>query len=191
MRAVRLREQVRRWAVDGVDIVQLREKQLESGELFALTVTVLDDLRRIAQEAKDSPRTRLLVNSRPDIAAAAGADGVHITAHHGALTPAQARQVFAGAARSRCLVSVSCHTMEEVALACKAGADIILFGPVFEKRVAGKLVTAGLGLAQLREAAGLAGTVPVLALGGVTEADAAACIASGAAGVAGIRLFAG
>jgi thiamine-phosphate pyrophosphorylase len=64
-----------------------------------------------------------------------------------------------------------------------------LFGPVFEKRVEGIVVVAGVGLERLREACAAAGGIPVLALGGVTWESAERCVAAGAAGVAGIRLF--
>jgi thiamine-phosphate pyrophosphorylase len=70
-------------------------------------------------------------------------------------------------------------------------ADYILFGPIFEKRVAGELLHEGIGLERLGEACRCAEEIPVLALGGVTPANAGACIAAGAAGVAGIRMFDG
>jgi thiamine-phosphate pyrophosphorylase len=79
--------------------------------------------------------------------------------------------------------------VEEVRRAREGGADLIVFGPVFEKRVEGEVVVAGVGLGLLAEACEVAGGVPVVALGGVTEENVARCIESGAAGVAGIRLF--
>jgi len=66
---------------------------------------------------------------------------------------------------------------------------MVLFGPVFEKRVEGELVVRGLELMMLQAACVIAGKLPVLALGGVTAENAAACVQAGAAGVAGIRLF--
>ena len=165
------------------------KKRLESGELVALAMMAMQVLREVAAERGGVRTTRLLVNGRPDIAAAAGADGVHLTAKTGELTPGQVRQVFLGAGLPSCFVSVSCHTVQEVAAGCQAGADLILFGPVFEKRVGTELVTAGLGLRHLSEACVLARRVPVLALGGVTEQNTPSCLAAGAAGIAGIRLF--
>ena len=67
---------------------------------------------------------------------------------------------------------------------------MILFGPVFEKRVDGELVIAGVGLQALHEACVAAGEIPVLALGGVTAELIEDCLRAGAKGVAGIRLFA-
>lgn len=184
-RRSRFVEQMRRWASQSVDFVQLREKSLDGGELLALARAAMDVLRHAG-----AGTTRLLVNGRPDIAAAAGAHGVHLPSRPGELTPPQVRRVFAAARRPDPFLSISCHTAAEVFGARKAGADLILFGPVFEKRAAGELVAEGLGLGRLSEAAALAQPFPLLALGGVTAENAPACLAAGAAGIAGIRLFA-
>ena len=77
----------------------------------------------------------------------------------------------------------------DIAHARHNAADFILFGPVFEKRIDGELVTSGVGLEALSFACAIAQHVPVLALGGITSQSSAACLASGAIGVAGIRLF--
>ncbi len=134
-------------------------------------------------------KTKLLVNGRADVAVAAGADGVHLTSRPGELTAEQVRRVFAAAGRGAPLVSASCHTLEDVRRAVDGGVDLVLSGPVFEKRVAGEVVVAGVGLEALREACTAAAGKPVLALGGVTWENAALCLEAGAAGVAGIRLF--
>ena len=192
-RRLRLAEQVRRWAVEGVDIVQLREKQLDSGEMLELAKIAMGVLRGTALAfggASGAKRTKLVINGRADVAAAAAADGVHLTARSGELTPGQAKAVFARANHPSCLVSVSCHSVAEVVSARDAGADLILLGPVFEKRIRGVIISTGLGVSELSTACSVAGSIPVLALGGVTEGNAPACLAAGAAGVAGIRLFA-
>src|SRR5215831_9288089 len=80
-----------RWAAEGIDFVQIREKDLGAGELAELT-------RRVMVAVRESgSRTKVLVNSRVDVAMAAEADGVHLTSAEGALTAAQVRRVFAGA----------------------------------------------------------------------------------------------
>lgn len=186
-RRLRLEEQLLRWAVDGVDTVQLREKHLNTGELFALAAAAQVVLGSLPQHIG---RPRLLINSRLDIALATGADGVHLSAAPGALTPAQTRAAFTAAGKPRCLVSISCHTLGEVARAGQDKADLILFGPVFEKRVAGKVVVEGKGLPLLRDACLTAAATPVLALGGVNPERVAACLEAGAAGFASIRAFA-
>jgi thiamine-phosphate pyrophosphorylase len=170
-----------RWAAEGVDFVQLREKHLAAGELSKLARAMLPLFNGTA--------TKLLVNARADVPAATGADGVHLTAHPDELTPEQVRRVFALAGRAAPVVSVSCHSVAEVARAAAASVDLILYGPVFEKRVAGEIIVAGVGLDALREACLAASGVPVLALGGITKDNTVACLDAGAAGVAGIRLF--
>ncbi len=129
--------------------------------------------------------TRVLVNSRLDVAIAAGADGVHLTGGPGELRPEQVRQLFPEA-----VISVSCHSVEEVARAAGRGVDAILYGPVFGKSVQGVGVAHGAGIEGLRVACEAANDASVLALGGVTMAMSKACAEAGAAGIAGIRLFA-
>ena len=184
---MRLQTALGRWAVDSVDIVQLREKGLNTGELFALATAAVDTLRGLPGNLV---RPRLLISTRVDIALAAEFDGVHLSAQPGALTPAQVRTVFAGAGRQHYLISSSCHTLEEVAQARDGGADLILFGPVFEKSVAEQIVVEGKGLPLLREACRRAWPARVLALGGVTPARWNACGEAGAVGFASIRAFA-
>jgi thiamine-phosphate pyrophosphorylase len=169
-----------RWAADGIDFVQLREKDLEAGALAELA-------RKLV--AAVGAHTKLLVNGRADVAVAAGAAGVHLTAHPEELTPSQVRWIFKLAGAETPIISVSCHTVAELERARDSGADAILFGPMFEKRVDGDVVVEGLGLEALRRACETAGVVKVLALGGVTRENATACVDAGAAGVAGIRLF--
>jgi thiamine-phosphate pyrophosphorylase len=171
-----------RWVREGVQFVQLREKQLAAGELVNLATALRAALR-------EAGHAKLLINGRADVAVAAGADGVHLTSQPGELTAEQVRQVFAKAGAAEPVVSVSCHTVDEVRRAAADRADLIVFGPVFEKRVAGVVVAEGVGLEALREACAAADGTPVLALGGVTWPSSELCIEAGAAGVSGIRLF--
>ncbi len=170
------------WAFEGIEYVQLREKRLEVRELVRVARAMVGVFR------EEDARTRLLVNSRADVAVAAGAAGVHLTSRPGELTAKQVRRVFAAAGRAA-VVSSSCHSVLDVRRAVDQGVDLVLFGPVFEKRLEGTVVVAGVGMEALREACEVAGGTPVLALGGVTEGNAAGCMEAGAAGVAGIRLF--
>jgi len=173
----------RRWAAEGVEYVQLREKTLTGEELLRLAEAMV----RVFREQAGT--TKVVVNGRADIAIAAGADGVHLTSDSEELTPEQVRQLFAKARLPKPVVSAACHGLADAERAREAGADLILFGPVFEKRVARELVVEGAGLERLREVCTAAGETPVLALGGVTMENAAACVAAEASGVAGIRLF--
>ena len=179
----RLRNHVRRWAADGIDLIQLREKNLDAGALLALAEVALHTLCEM-----QSP-TKLLINTRADVAIAARVHGVHLTSHPDELTPQQVRELFTHAGLPAPIVSISCHTPADIARARHNAADYILFGPIFEKRVDGELVTDGVGLEALALACAIAQQVPVLALGGITSENAGACLVAGAAGIAGIRTF--
>jgi len=179
-----LLEETARWAADGIDYIQLREKDLAAAVLAELSRTI------VQQIAISGGAARLLVSSRADIAIATGAHGVHLTASPGELTPAQVRLLFA-AHRPAPVVTVSCHTAAEVVRAREFGVAAILFAPVFEKPLRGQPSLPGQGLDRLREACLAAAPIPVFALGGVTPDNAADCVHAGAAGIAGIRLFHG
>ena len=84
------------------------------------------------------------------------------------------------------MIAVSCHTLDEVRAAEDEDADFVVFGPVFGTPGKG----APVGLDALARAAASV-RIPVLALGGVTDANANLCVSAGAAGIAGIRLFQG
>ena len=186
-RQAALLAQAERLAAEGIDFLQLREKDLSATALASLARNLLATLRA------HNPATRLLVNSRADVAIATHADGVHMTSSPNELTPAQVRALYAAAALPDPIISLSCHTLADVARAASSAPDerptLILFGPVFEKVVGNKLVTAGAGLDLLRAACAAAAPIPVLALGGITRANTDICLDAGAAGVAAIRLF--
>jgi thiamine-phosphate pyrophosphorylase len=143
---------------------------------------VLYELTARAVEITRDTKTRLLVNDRVDIACAAGADGVHLTAHS---LPADVVREIGG---SDFLIGVSTHSLAEARAAQVAGADFVVFGPIFEtesKRAFG----APQGLDKLREVTLALGEFPVLAIGGITRENTASCIEAGASGIAGISLF--
>ncbi|HZU41163.1 MAG TPA: thiamine phosphate synthase [Terriglobales bacterium] len=201
----RLLEKIAEAARCGVHFIQLREKDLSSRELEALAHDAVALVRENSHATAPRPRdraaqpTRLLINSRVDVALAVGADGVHLPATD--LTPSEARAIWNSSASltgrdSQPVIDVSCHSPGDVQRARDQGADFAVFAPVFEKVTASTRVN-GAGLAALRAAcasvAPIAGSQSkgflVFALGGVTLDDAQSCIEAGAAGVAGIRLF--
>jgi thiamine-phosphate pyrophosphorylase len=158
----------------GIQLIQIREKKLPSRVLYELTTGVVSVTQATA--------TRVLVNDRADIAASAGAHGVHLTTQ--SLEAAVVRQAFG----DNFLIGSSTHSLEEARRAREGGADFIVFGPVFESP-SKKKYGPPLGLQALSEAAGEVTPFPVLALGGVTIANAAECLRAGASGIAGISLF--
>src|ERR1700675_3105769 len=166
----------------GVDYIQLREKDLSTRELETLAREVVELVR------ENSSSTRLLINSRTEVALAAGADGVHLRADD--VAPHEVRQVLEVSAHrplvtDQFLVAASCHTAADVFRAESEAADFAVFAPVFGKR--GTAGTPPAGLAALCEAC--RAKIPVLALGGVNLENAASCLNAGAAGIAAIRLF--
>jgi thiamine-phosphate pyrophosphorylase len=171
----------------GVDYIQLRERDLSARELETLARQV------VAAVHENSPSTRLLINSRTDVALAAGADGVHLRGDD--LSPREVRAAVRLSAHrplttDHFLVAASCHTAADVFHAESEAADFAVFAPVFEKKDAPaseRKNTAPTGIAALREAC--RAKIPVLALGGVNVENAASCLNAGAAGIAAIRLF--
>lgn len=161
----------------GVDWIQIREKDLSGRELAAL---VSEAIGRVPRSC------RVLVNDRLDVAIAVGAGGVQLGEH--SITVLDAiRLVTEKHLRSDFLVGVSTHSLEAARAAEKAGADYVIFGPVFatpSKAAFGPPQ----GLEDLREICARL-SIPVMAIGGVTAANAGDCLAAGAAGIAAIRSF--
>jgi thiamine-phosphate pyrophosphorylase len=180
---VALLHQASRWVTDGIDFIQLREKDLPAVTLAQLSREILEII------GLAGGLTKLLINAHPDIAIATGAHGVHLTAAPGECTPDQIRNLYASAGLSAPLLTVSCHTLEDVQRARNNQVSAILFAPVFEKVTHGLKIFPGRGLDQLCAACVAASPVPVYALGGVTFENAPSCLEAGAAGIAGIRLF--
>jgi thiamine-phosphate pyrophosphorylase len=169
----RLLKKISECAASGIDYIQLREKDLTTRELERLAAKAMT----IAWNS----RTRLLINSRLDVALACGAHGVHLPSNW--LPASEARAILMRAGQSRPIIGVSTHSAAEVEPAEAHGADFVVFGPAFEKYGTANLD----GLQQL--AAVSRRSMPVLALGGITLENAEQCLAAGASGIAAIRLF--
>jgi thiamine-phosphate pyrophosphorylase len=165
--------QVAAAATAGVQLVQVREPDLDGGVLLQLV--------RDCVAAVRGTRTRVLVNDRVDVALAAGAHGVHL--------PAQGVDASAvrAIARPPFLVGRSVHALDEAEQAARAGQlDFLIFGTVFESDSKRGVIPAGVeALATVARAVPL----PVLAIGGVTLAHLPAVRRAGAAGAAAIGLF--
>ena len=154
----------------GVTWIQIREKDLSARALF--------DLVEAALRLPNPHGSKIIVNTRADVAIAAGAAGVHLPSGS---PPARVWR------RPGFLVGVSCHSVEEVRQAEADGADYVVFGPVFTP-LSKSSSLAPRGLDGLKQATAAA-RIPLLALGGVTRENSQACVSAGAAGIAGITLF--
>jgi len=197
----RLLDRIAAAAACGVHMIQLREKDLSARDLVSLAREALERIRGTTSKSSSS-RTRLLINSRVDVAIAVGADGVHLRSDD--ISASEARVVFCKAGQDRPLIGVSCHSASEVRLAESHGAEFALLGPIFGKEAAdkreAKSAVKSVGVAALREACGKipapgleaavpAGRMSVFAIGGITLANAKRCMEAGAAGIAAIKLF--
>ncbi len=153
-------------AAGGVDLVQVREKDLSGADLL--------DLAARLREAVGS-RALLVINERVDVAAALPADGVQLG--EGALPVAAARRILGEAH----LIGRSVHSVAGAEEAAAAGADFLVVGAMYASRSHPGEVPAGPGLAR-RIAARC--PLPIIAIGGITAANAGEVIAAGAKGVA-------
>jgi len=151
----------------GVDWVQVREKSAPAQDLYE-TALGIGRLCRVRGAG-------LIVNDRVDVALAAGANGVHLAARS---LPVAAVRPLLPAGR---LVGASVHSLAEAVAAEKAGADYVTFGSVFPSRTAG--VAAGQGLNALAEVVRSV-PIPVIAIGGITEANLGDVLTTGCAGIA-------
>lgn len=159
----------------GVDLVQVRERDLDDEDLARLVGRVVAAVR--------GTRTRVLVNDRMDVALAAGAQGVHLRADS---APASRLRMLAPPGF---LIGRSVHSAAEAAAGAAAGGlDYLLFGTVFPS--ASKPAHAAAGVPALCRVVAEVPRLPVLAVGGVTEDTVRALASSGAVGFAGIGLFA-
>lgn len=182
-RRARLLEKIGEAAEAGVDYIQLREKDFTTRALESLARQALETIQ------ESQLRTKLLINSRTDVALAVSANGVHLPANDIAVIEVrriwQQSRLYSAGAPARGIISQSCHQPSEVEQAAIAGTDLALFAPVFAKKNSPSRRPAG--LAELRAAC--QHPIPVLALGGITLENASSCLEAGAAGIAAIRLF--
>jgi thiamine-phosphate pyrophosphorylase len=184
----RLLEKIAEAARAGVDYIQLREKDLSARDLETLAQSAVRVVREAGATGNQTSATRLLINSRTDVAIACKADGVHLRSVD--VAPSDVREIWGPAMPESTVIGVSCHSFADVVRANADGADFAVFAPVFEKLVVGKEDGPNprpTGLEALREACQQG--IPVLALGGVTLDNARSCVEAGAAGIAAIRLF--
>jgi thiamine-phosphate pyrophosphorylase len=163
---------VREAVLGGVNIVQLREKHLSTGDLVALGLHVRDAI---------AGRALFFVNGNIEAAIALGADGVHLPEDATAIGTVRDR------VGERVLISRAVHSIDVAVRAERAGADLVQAGTLFATASKPDAPLLGMeGLRRLCEAV----TIPVIAIGGVRVQNAASALSAGATGVAAIGAFA-
>ena len=200
-----LLERIRDTAAAGVDWIQLREKDLETGALLDLARGAIAAARtgcggfaggaggqernRMRNRIPNRIHNRILINDRLDVACAAGADGVHLG--EGSIPIREVSGKLAHwkrvAQRADFLAGVSCHSVEAGIAAARDGAGYLFFGPVFTtpSKISFGPPQGVNALGELCRAV----QIPVLAIGGITRENAKECLEAGCAGIAAIRLF--
>ena len=151
----------------GLKLVQLREPRLDAGRRAAFVHAAVDLCHQYG--------ARVLVNDDAGLAAAAGADGLHLPAAQ--LAARSQRPEFP-------LVAASCHTAAELERAAQLGCDFAVFGPV--RATASHPGVAGIGWEKFSTALGVP-PLPTFALGGLSRADMDMARRAGAHGIAAIR----
>lgn len=164
---------VRRALAGGVNLVQLREKDLPAGVLFDLALRLREATRG---------RALLVVNDRVDVALACGAEGVQLPEEG---LPVRAVRQLVGAGL---LIGRSVHSVEGARVAAAEGADFLVFGTVYPSRSHPEGPAAG---TMALRAVVKAVRVPVLGIGGITAGNVGAVMAAGACGVAVISAILG
>lgn len=165
---------IRHAARAGVDLVHVRESELDDRRLAALVEAAVDAVTGTA--------ARVIVNDRTDVAIVCGAHGVHLRAD--SVNAERVRRIVP----EGFLIGRSVHTRTEAVAAARSGVDYLVAGTVYPtpSKPKGAILLGLGGLTDLVRSVG----VPVLAIGGVASDKVGDIAASGAAGVAAIGLFA-
>lgn len=151
-----------------ISMIQIREKNVTARHMLELTCEAVSIV--------EGSQTKILVNGRPDVAAAAGAQGVHLPEI--GLPVAEVRRTFP----SPFLIGASVHSLGSARRARADEADFVVFGPVFdsgEKR--------GKRIDELRSVCAAMGEFPVIGIGGIDANNRDEVLRAGAAGYAAIR----
>jgi len=158
-------EQVERLIAGGATFIQVREKHLSPQDFYEAAAKVVTIARPLG--------VKIIINDRVDIALALKADGVHLGQDD--MPPVEARKMLGVNA----IIGFSTHTMEQVNEAMKFQIDYIAFGPVFPTQTKNDPDDV-VGLNELRNVRNVIGDVPLVAIGGINEANLLSVIAAGA-----------
>lgn len=162
-------EQVWLLSQGGATLVQLREKQMSPKEFY--------EQARAAVEVAKQCGVRLITNDRADVALAVGANGVHLGQDD--MLPEAARKLLG----EQAIVGYSTHNIEQAIEASKLPIDYLAIGPIFATTTKSDTAPV-LGLDGLRAVRQAIGDFPLIAIGGITPANAPDVVAAGADSVA-------
>ncbi len=155
----------------GVDMVQLRDKELDDDALLAASARF--------RAACDEHGALFWLNDRPDLALEAGADGVHVGQDDERVAAVRER------VGERLLIGLSTHSPEQFDAALESEADQLSVGPVWETPTKPGRPAAGLGY--VRHAAARGGDTPWFAIGGIDEGNVGEVVAAGARRIVVVR----
>ena len=158
-------EQVRLLSLGGASLIQLREKRMPAQEFYEQAM------------AANESGVQLIINDRVDIALAAGASGVHLGQDD--LPPEAARKLLGPQA----IIGYSTHNVDQAISAAKLPIDYLAIGPIFSTTTKSDTAPV-LGLEALRAVRHAIGEFPLVAIGGITQANARDLIDAGADSVA-------
>ncbi|MBX3292992.1 MAG: thiamine phosphate synthase [Acidobacteria bacterium] len=169
-------ELIRQLARGGASLIQVREKGLPSGEFLAMA--------RDAVAAGRESDVKIIINDRVDIAMMSGAAGVHLGQND--LPPEAAREILGDAA----IIGYSTHSVEQAAAAAKMPIDYIAIGPIYptDTKEDTEPVIGIEGIAAVRAAIG---SIPLVAIGGISNSRISGVLAAGADSVAMISALYG
>lgn len=177
---IALLEKIESLLAAGIDCIQIREKDLSARDCGSLTRSVLE------LQARHSSKSAIIVNDRVDVALTEKASGVHLGER--SIPVAEAKKFVASSAeQADFLLGVSCHSQGAALGGESAGADYLIFGPIFATPSKAQF-GAPQGILRLAEICRSV-KIPVLAIGGISLENSAECLQAGAAGIAAIRLF--
>jgi thiamine-phosphate pyrophosphorylase len=158
-------EQVDRLIAGGARLIQLREKYAVPNDFYEAAVPCIAFAR--------ARGVRIIINDRADIALAAGADGVHLG--QGDMPPNAARDLLGGDA----IIGYSTHSLEQAKAAAAMPVDYIAIGPIFTTSTK-EDPDPVIGLQGLRAVKASSGSIPIVAIGGITASTIDQVMAAGA-----------
>jgi thiamine-phosphate pyrophosphorylase len=162
-------------ATRGADVIQIRDKHADDRTLYARCLLAANMFRGLGSRDGDRQRCQLIINDRADIAAAVGADGVHVGQEE---LPIEAVRKIIGEDK---IVGLSTHSLEQATEAIELGADYIGCGPTFPSLTKPFETYVGTGLA---EQASRKFAIPVFAIGGINETNLKSLVDLGVSRVA-------